>query len=99
MRNVLIAECMQEISSFNPVPSGYEDFAIQRGDGLLAQAGLNTAVGGALEVFGERDDLSVVPTIGARAGSAGPLSASGWSRLRGEILDAIAGESEDVAGL
>jgi len=25
---ILIVECMQEISSFNPLPSGYENFDI-----------------------------------------------------------------------
>jgi len=29
---VLIVECMQEISSFNPVPSQYENFRIERGE-------------------------------------------------------------------
>jgi type I restriction enzyme M protein len=31
---ILVAECMQEISSFNPLPSGYENFRIERGDTL-----------------------------------------------------------------
>jgi len=86
---ILIAECMQEISSFNPLPSEYENFAIQRGDEMLRQRGLNTAVGGILEVFDNRPDLTVVPTMSARAGSAGLLSARGWERLRRELLEAI----------
>ena len=31
MRRVLIVECQQEVSSFNPVPSGYGDFQVNRG--------------------------------------------------------------------
>src|SRR4051812_32049654 len=31
MPRILIAECKQEVSSFNPVPSGYEDFVMTRG--------------------------------------------------------------------
>src|SRR4051794_40647249 len=80
---------MQEISSFNPLPSQYENFAIQRGDEMLRQRGLNTAVGGILDVFGARPDVTVVPAMSARAGSAGPLSAAGWTRLRQELLAAI----------
>jgi microcystin degradation protein MlrC len=80
---------MQEISSFNPLPSQYEDFAIQRGEAMLGQRGLNTAVGGLLGVFEARPDVTVVPTMSARAGSAGLLSAPGWTRLRSELLDAI----------
>ncbi len=89
MPRILIAECMQEISSFNPVPSEYDYFRIQRGDEMLAQRGLNLAIGGALAVFEQRDDVAVVPTYAARSGSAGLLSAAGWQRLSAELLDAV----------
>jgi microcystin degradation protein MlrC len=88
--NILVAECMQEISSFNPLPSDYENFAIDRGEGLYDQRGLNTAIGGALAVFEARSDVTIVPTISARAGSAGMLSAEGWRRLHAEIVDSLA---------
>ena len=86
---ILVAECMQEISSFNPLPSGYENFHIERGAQMLAQRGLNTALGGALEVF-EQTGLEPVLAIGVRAGSAGLLSAAGWKRLSGEVLESVA---------
>lgn len=89
MPRIVLAECMQEISSFNPLQSEYEAFAIQRGDEMLRQRGQNTSVGGILEVFGARPDLTLVPTMSARAGSAGLLSAAGWARLRGELLAAV----------
>ena len=38
---ILIVECMQEISSFNPLQSTYDDFHIERGDEMLFQDGLN----------------------------------------------------------
>jgi microcystin degradation protein MlrC len=85
---ILVAECMQEISSFNPLPSGYENFHIERGAQMLAHQGLNTGLGGALAVFGETG-LEPVLTIGARAGSAGLLSAAGWKRLSNEVLEAV----------
>lgn len=86
MPRVLIAECMQEISSFNPVPSQYENFTVRRGGEMLAQRGRNTAVGGALAVFDGRPDVDVVPVYSARAGSAGLLSRAGWERLSNEFL-------------
>lgn len=89
MPRVLIAECMQEISSFNPVQSGYDSFHIQRGTGMLAQEGLNSGLGGALPVL-RAAGCEIVPTISARAGSAGLLSAAGWQRLSSEVLEAIA---------
>ncbi len=85
---ILIAECMQEISSFNPVPSQYENFHIERGGEMLAQEGLNTALGGALPVLRDAG-MEPIFTISARAGSAGLLSAEGWSRLADEILAAV----------
>jgi microcystin degradation protein MlrC len=86
---ILVVECMQEISSFNPLPSGYENFHIERGEEMLAQDGLNTALGGALPVLREAG-CDVVLTIAARAGSAGLLSAEGWKRLSGEVMEAVA---------
>ncbi len=56
VRKILIAECMQEISSFNPISSTYENFHVERGEELYAQRGLNTSVGGALRVFERRVD-------------------------------------------
>lgn len=99
MPKVLILDCKQEISSFNPCPSEYDNFAIERGDEMLAHRGLNTEIGGALSVFDAAGDVEVIPTIAARAGSAGLLSAKGWQRLSEEILDAVAaraGEADAV---
>lgn len=85
---VLVVECMQEISSFNPVQSDYASFHIEHGQALLAQDGLNTGLGGALPVLRDAG-FELVPTISARAGSAGLLSAAGWQRLSGEVVAAI----------
>ncbi len=85
---ILVAECMQEISSFNPLQSGYENFHIEHGSAMLAQEGLNTSLGGAFAVFRELG-MEPVLAMGARAGSAGLLSAKGWKRVAAEVLDSI----------
>ena len=36
MPKILIAECKQEVSTFNPHLSGYDDFAMRRGEEMLA---------------------------------------------------------------
>ena len=36
MTKILIAECKQEVSTFNPHMSGYDDFGIRRGEELLS---------------------------------------------------------------
>lgn len=99
MPRILLAECMQEISSFNPLRSEYDSFVIRRGSELLAQEGRNSSMGGALAVFRARDDVAVVPTYGARAGSAGLLSKAGWSRLSEELIGAIAASARDIDGV
>ena len=99
MPRILIAECMQEISSFNPLQSDYANFDIQAGAAMLAQRPLNTALGGALGVFEARPDITVIPSLSARAGSAGLLSASGWARLNAELLDAVRAGLPQIDGI
>ncbi len=99
MKRIMIVECMQEISSFNPVPSDYSYFGIQRGAELLAQRGLNTGIGGALEVFDAAAAVEVVPVFSARSGSAGLLSAAGWKQLSGELRAAVAAAMTDIDGI
>ncbi|MBM3596771.1 MAG: M81 family metallopeptidase [Alphaproteobacteria bacterium] len=99
MPRILIVECKQEISSFNPLPSAYDNFSIQRGNELQRQRGLNTEIGGALEVFEAAKDVSVVAAYGARAGSAGLLSSKGWQRLSTEVLDAVEANRAGIDGV
>jgi len=96
MPRILMLDCKQEISSFNPLPSEYDSFHITHGDALLSHQGLNTEIGGALSVFDADSDIEVVPTIAARAGSGGLLSAGGWAELSGEILAAVAAQIDTV---
>jgi len=90
---------MQEISSFNPVPSRYENFAIQRGAALLGRKRRNTSMSGAIAAFEARGDIELVPTYSARAGSAGLLAKAGWERLAVELLEAIAEGARDIGGV
>lgn len=86
MTSILIVECMQEISSFNPVQSNYELFHIERGEELFQHRGRNTAIGGALAVLEKQNHIKIIPTMAARADSAGILSSQGWQRLSSELL-------------
>lgn len=91
MPKILIAECRQEVSSFNPVPSHYDDFLIAQGDDLIRQQlGSQTEVAGALGVFHAAEGVELVPTFSARSiTSGGTLAAADFTRLAGEFLDAL----------
>ncbi len=88
MYRVLVAQCEQEISSFNPVPSEYEAFDIHVGQALVdANRDTDTCLRGALDVLGARPDIAVVPIYGAKACSAGPLRGEAFRRIAGDLLD------------
>jgi len=91
MRKIIVAECKQEVSSFNPVPSRYNDFSIFRGQQLFDyHRGVRDEVAGALSVFESMDQLELIPALGARANtSGGTLAAADFDRLSGEFLDAL----------
>jgi microcystin degradation protein MlrC len=91
MPKVLIAECKQEVSTFNPHRSVYDDFAVRRGDAMLRyHRGVRNEVGGALSVLDETSGVEVVPANSAFAiTSGGTLAAADWQRLAREFLEAV----------
>ena len=91
MYHLLIAECKQEVSSFNPVASHYEDFEVVFGETVLARhRGVQSEIAGALGVFEARDDICVVPTYSAQSmTSGGTLAAKDFARIAGELLDSV----------
>src|SRR6478672_10098980 len=99
-RRILVCECVQEVSTFNPVPSEAVDFDVRKGDAFLdAQRGRESEVAGALDVLEAAAGVRVVPGFGAWAySSAGTLSADGFGTLAEGFLDAIR-EHRDVDGI
>ena len=91
MPRILIAECKQEVSTFNPYLSHYEDFSISQGDEILAfHRGGVLEVAGALSVFDGLPDVELIPTYSARSiTSGGTLSAAGFDRIAREFLEAV----------
>lgn len=91
MTRILIAECKQEVSTFNPVPSGYADFIVRRGAEFLAyHRSARNEVGGALDVFDTRSDIETVCTYSALAiTSGGTLSAAGFKRIADELIESL----------
>jgi microcystin degradation protein MlrC len=88
---VLIGECKQEVSTFNPAPTGYGDFVYSSGEEIARfHDGVDSEVGGALKVFAQAG-VEAVGAFSARAiTSGGTLSADAWERISGEFLAGVA---------
>ena len=92
MSRIVIAECKQEVSTFNPVPSTYEDFRLRQGQAALDyHRNVREEVGGALGVFEESGSVEVVPTFAASANtSGGLLTTESFDRLSNDLLSRLA---------
>jgi microcystin degradation protein MlrC len=97
---VLIAECRQEVSSFNPVNTGMNDFIIGRGETFLdSHRGRRTEVGGALEVFAQAG-VEVVGTYSAQLiTSGGILAAEAWHSMESELLALVRASIDEIDGI
>ena len=92
MPRIAISECKQEVSSFNPGSSCFEDFRIVRGAALLDHhRQVREEVGGALSVFDADRRVELVPVFGASANtSGGILKAESFQRLCDQLLGELA---------
>lgn len=93
MPQIAMFELMQEISSFNPSETHYDDFVVKQGaDWLAGSHGALNEIGGALGVFTDEDDVELVPTISAKSiSSGGPFSAASWEKLSAELVESLEG--------
>jgi len=101
MPRILINECKQEVSSFNPVLGNYADFNICWGDHLVARhRNVGTEVGGALRAFSQHPGVEVVPGYSACAvTSGGILGDASFRRIAREFLEAVRGAKNAVDGI
>lgn len=91
MPRIAIAECKQEVSTFNPTTSCFADFRVVSGDGLLAHhRRVREEVGGALSVLDADSRVTLAPAFGASAiTSGGILTADGFKQLLDEWIDGM----------
>ena len=91
MPRILIAECKQEVSTFNPHLSGYDDFGVRRGEELLSyHRTVRNEIGGVLSVLDAMPGVEIVPAYSAFfITSGGTLAKAAWERIATEFLDAI----------
>lgn len=88
---VLVGECKQEVSSFNPVASHYDDFVVSFGDEILSyHRGVRNELGGALHVFDSCEHIQVIPAYSARAiTSGGTLASEDFQRIANDFLASV----------
>ena len=91
MRTILIAECLHEVCSFNPVATTLSDFFVHSNQEMLQyHHNIGTEISGACRVFAQHADIHVVPTLSARGiSSGGPLVARDWTRLAHDFAAAL----------
>ncbi len=91
MRRILVSECKQEVSSFNPVLARYSDFLTDCGEAILAyHRPVRSEMGGALRVLEGRTDLEIVPGFSARGiTSSGTMADADFALLAADFLDAV----------
>lgn len=92
MPRIVIAECKQEVSSFNPAISRFEDFRVAQGPALLEHhRRVREEVGGALSVFDAAERVEPVAALGASSNtSGGVLTAESFQRLCDQFLSDLA---------
>ncbi len=83
MKRILILECKQEVSTFNPVPSTYADFTIRRDEEIVNyHHGVRSEVGGALSVFEATPGVEIEPLYSAHfITSGGTLADAAFQRI------------------
>jgi len=97
--NIIVAEVKQEVSSFNPQPSRYADFRLERGTAAFDyHRRVREEVGGALSVLEPLDHVTLIPALAASSNtSGGILAADDFSRLSDEFLECLE-QSDRVDG-
>jgi len=90
-KRILIAECKQEVSTFNPNLSRIEDFGIRHGQQILDyHRTVRNEIGGALSVFDQDPAIELVPTYSAFfITSGGTLAQTDWQAISTAFLESI----------
>ena len=92
MPRIVVAECKQEVSSFNPVPSHYEGFRVVRGRAMLDyHRRVQEEIGGALSVLDAEAGIEIIPAYGGSSNtSGGILAGESFERLSADFLADLA---------
>ena len=91
VQRILLAECKQEVSTFNPNLSRLADFGIRRGLAFLDyHRTVRNEVGGALSILESDPSIELVPTYSAFfITSGGTLAQADWETIARDFLEGV----------
>lgn len=93
---VLVGQIWQESHSFNPQPTGREDFAVEYGFAVLETHRSSGSTLGGLIRHLDAAGCELLPTLAARARPGGPVAHDFYAELKRTILDAAAEARPDA---
>ena len=98
--NILIAGLEQEISSFNPIESEYDNFTITKDKDIIKKhKNADTCINGALSVFKKYKNFNITTLFASKACSAGPLSIKAYFQLLSDLLLSIKKSNKNIDGI
>lgn len=96
---ILVGQLWQESHSFNPLPTGADDFTVERGEALVAaNRAAGSALGGILRT-GEAAGVAWLPVLAARARPGGPVTESLFAAFLADFVETVARERPDAVCL
>ena len=72
MPRIIVANCFQETNSFHPNPTTYENSSIHFGEELFRAH--RQDIDGAINIYFQRSDVTLIPTYGAYMGAGGTVT-------------------------
>ena len=92
-KKILIVQFRHETNVFSPAKAdekAFENVRFHVGEQLFPnQRGMGTEVGAFLEVFEQRDDVELIPTVGLYATPSGPVTKSVYDFVMSEVAKVI----------
>ena len=93
MKNIIIADFAHETNRFSPIPADESAFRKRRyafgEESLGYHRGVKSELGGFLDVFADKPDFCLIPTVAASAMPSGPVTKEVFDRVMAEILATI----------
>ena len=96
MKRILLAQFKHETNNFNVKKTTLEDYkkrSLSFGDEMIARyAGSESELGAYIEIFGQREDVEIVPAVDGNAAPGGLVTRETYEYFRDAIINCYVGE-------